>query len=128
MPVISIAVSSQNRLNVTAHAGKCRRFWIYRVENGSVTGKDLLELDRAQTFHEADPSLPHPLYGVDVLITGGMGGGLSRTLSKHEVMTLVTTEANPDTAISLYLKDLLPEVKVRPDCCGGGPHVMMGRD
>ena len=41
---MKIAVTSQNRRTITEHAGKCRKFWVYDIEQGQVTGKTLLEL------------------------------------------------------------------------------------
>jgi hypothetical protein len=30
---MKIAVTSQNRKTITSHAGKCRKFWVYEVED-----------------------------------------------------------------------------------------------
>ena len=40
--IMQIAVTSQNRKTITEHAGKCRKFWIYDVEKGVLTGKRLV--------------------------------------------------------------------------------------
>jgi len=57
---MKIAVTSQNRKLVTKHAGRCRRFWVYRVEEGQVADKSLLELSKEQSFHDSEPDAPHP--------------------------------------------------------------------
>jgi predicted Fe-Mo cluster-binding NifX family protein len=41
---MKIAVSSQNQTAVTAHLGRCQKFWIYDVDNATVQTKELLQL------------------------------------------------------------------------------------
>ena len=105
---MKVAVASQNRKIVTGHAGKCRKFWIYDIEAKSVKDKQLLELPREQSFHEFRGAKPHPLTGVRVLITGGMGEGLARQLASMGIEGLVTTETDPDHAVAAYLQGSLP--------------------
>ena len=105
---MKVAVASQNRKIVTGHAGKCRKFWIYDIEAKSVKDKQLLELPREQSFHEFRGAKPHPLTGVRVLITGGMGEGLARQLASMGIEGLVTTETDPDRAVAAYLAGTLP--------------------
>ena len=94
---MKIAVTSQNRRAVTEHAGRCRNFWLFTIENNAVVDKQLLELPKEQSFHESSD-------GIDMLITGGMGSGMLRRLARKNIKGLVTKESDPDTAVSLYLK------------------------
>ncbi len=123
---MKIAVASQNRKEVTGHAGKCRKFWIYDIEASAVKGKTLLELPREQSFHDHHGPEPHPLKGVQVLITGGMGEGLSRRLAGMGIEGLVTTETDPERAVEAYLQGTLPlgqpEVHSEPDHSDGHDH------
>lgn len=105
---MKIAVASQNRKSVTGHTGKCRKFWIYEVAARKITGKTLLELPREQTLHEHHDAESHPLAGVQVLITGGMGEGLARRLAGMGIEGLVTTESRPEQAVEAYLAGTLP--------------------
>jgi len=105
---MKIAVASQNRREVTGHTGRCRKFWVYRIEQARVRDRALLELPREQAFHESAPHQPHPLDGVDVLISGGMGTGLMRRLAARGIEGLVTSETDPDTAVASYLAGRLP--------------------
>ncbi len=41
---MKIAVASQDKSNVTSHAGRCQKFWVYEVDSRQVLGKELLEL------------------------------------------------------------------------------------
>ena len=100
---MKIAVTSQNRKNVTEHAGRCRKFWIFNIENNNVVDKQLLELTKEQSFHDSSTHEPHPLDHIDVLIAGGMGHGLVTRLEKRGIASVVTKEDDPDTAVSLYL-------------------------
>lgn len=101
---MKIAVTSQNRRAVTEHAGRCRKFWIFTVQDNAIADKQLLELPREQSFHESSVHDPHPLDDIDVLITAGMGSGMVRRLARKNIKGLVTTESDPETAVSLYLK------------------------
>lgn len=100
---MKIAVTSQNRRDITEHAGRCRKFWIYDIENAQTRGKELLELPVAQSFHESSPHEPHPLDEVTVLISGGMGQGMLRRLAAKGIVGIVTEEKEPDAAVAAYL-------------------------
>lgn len=116
---MKIAVTSQNRRTVTEHAGKCRKFWVYDIEEGQVTGRTLLELPIEQSFHESSPHEPHPLDAVQVLITGGMGPGLQRRLTAKGITALMTSETDPDQVVAAYLQGTL---EVGAGSCDHGTH------
>ena len=97
-----IAVASQNRVTVTSHAGRCRRFWIYDVQDGAIIRRVLIELEREETLH-ASHDAPHPIYRTDVLITGGLGAGLVNRLARHGVTAVATSEEDPDRAVRKFL-------------------------
>ena len=101
--VYQIAVSSQNRKTVTEHAGKCRKFWIFDIQHGQVTAKNLLELPIEETLHSATAGQPHPLDEVSVLITAGMGGGLQQRLKQRGILGVVTAQTNLDLAVADFL-------------------------
>ena len=119
---MKIAVASQNRHSVTEHAGKCRKFWIYDVDDiagSEVQGKRLLELPKAQSFHASPRTEPHALDTVDVLISGGMGRGLERRLRERGIEAIVTHETDPDVATKAYLDGTLVRL---PAGCETHPH------
>lgn len=105
---MKIAVTSQNRRDVTEHAGRCRRFWVFEVDGLRVTDRRLLELPKEASFHEAGSGAAHPLDGVDVLISGGMGEGLRQRLARRGIEALVTTETHPEQAVRAWLAGGLP--------------------
>ncbi|MDD5404613.1 MAG: NifB/NifX family molybdenum-iron cluster-binding protein [Sulfuricella sp.] len=104
---MKIAVTSQNRKTITGHAGKCRKFWIYDIEDKKIVNKTLLELALEQSFHESHAAGPHPLDGTSVLISGGAGQGLIRRLNTMGIQGLVTQETDPDAAVAAYLDGTL---------------------
>jgi len=119
---MKIAVTSQNRREVTEHAGRCRKFWIYTVEDKHVSGKELLELPKEQSFHESDPHTPHPLDEVDVLISRSMGQGMIRRLSSKNILGVITDESSPDAAVTAYLEGRLHTQPPGEGCHHGHGH------
>ena len=115
-----IAVCSQNRKTVTEHAGKCRKFWVYNIEQGRVIGRSLLELTIEQSFHEAKEGQAHPLDEVDVLITGSIGGGLQQRLRQRGIIGVVTSETDLDQAVASFLAgDMAPAAQMSAECAHG---------
>jgi predicted Fe-Mo cluster-binding NifX family protein len=110
--IMQIAVTSQNRKTITEHAGKCRKFWIYDVEKGVVTGKRLVELSIEQSLHASAGQLAEPLAGINTLITRGMGPGLYERLMQSGILPVVTMEEDPDAAVSAMLSNRLPRLPV----------------
>lgn len=104
---MKIAVTSQNRKTITGHAGKCRKFWIYEIVDKKIVNKTLLELALEQSFHESHTAGPHPLDGINVLISGGAGKGLIRRLNNMGIQGLVTAETDPDSAVATFLNGTL---------------------
>jgi predicted Fe-Mo cluster-binding NifX family protein len=111
---MKIAVTSQNRRDITEHAGRCRNFWVFEVDGLRVVDRSLLELPKESSFHDAAPQAPHPLDGVDVLIAGGMGHGLKARLARRGIEALVTTETQPERAVQAWLTGRLPTGEPRP--------------
>ncbi len=100
---MKIAITSQNRRKVTAHAGRCRRFWLFDVENGQLCGRELLELDKTETLHAVGPAIPRALQSVDVLISSGMCENLLTRLNRHGIEALTTQAEDPDEALRSFL-------------------------
>jgi predicted Fe-Mo cluster-binding NifX family protein len=111
---MKIAVASQNRKEITGHTGRCRKFWIYTIENGAVVTKEMLELPKQQSFHELSPWEPSPLDNVQVLIAGDMGTGLARRLKQKSIQALITKESNPDQAVEDFLNGTLKTEPFEP--------------
>ena len=104
---MSIAVASQDKRHITGHAGRCRKFLIYKVDNAQILSKDLLEFPEELSFHQSSPNDPHPLDEMAVLINGGMGQGLARRLANKGIMSVITTRKDPDSAVMDFLNGSL---------------------
>ena len=113
---MQIAITSQNRRTITEHAGKCRKFWLYDIQLDQITSKRLVELPIDQSFHGTHHGLPEALSGINVLISGGMGGHLFQRLIRLGVQPLVACEENPDKAVADYLDGCLLTRSVAPAC------------
>ncbi|MBL6987451.1 MAG: nitrogen fixation protein [Methylobacter sp.] len=111
---MKIAVASQNRKAITGHTGRCRKFWIYQIENDAIAAKELLELPKEQSFHDSSPWEPSPLDNVQVLIAGDMGTGLARRLQQRNIQALITRETDPDQAVKSFLNGSLKTEAFEP--------------
>lgn len=110
--MMQIAVTSQNRRTISAHAGKCRHFWIYQVEEGALQSRKPLEISQQATFHANRDVFPDALANINVLITAGLGNSLYLRLRQRGILPIVTGESDPDQAISAYLNNELTPLSV----------------
>ncbi len=117
-----IALTCQNRREITEHAGQCRNFLVYNVAGTEISPPRLLELPREGSLHNLPPGAPHALDGVDLLISASMGDGLRNKLAQRGVRTLLTTERNPLHAVQRYLQGALPDEAVPHDHGHGDDH------
>ena len=98
---MKVAVTSQNFRTVTGHAGKARRFLVFEAEGGDVREVERLDLPKETSFHELPGDAPHPIDGVDVLVTGGCGQGFVARLARRGIRVVATGETDPATAVRL---------------------------
>jgi len=97
----------QNKKSVTEHTRRCQKFWIYEINEQEITKKSLLELPKEQSLHNSSPDESHPLNGVQVLISGGMGRGLVRRLASYGIEGIITQETDREKALAAYLDGTL---------------------
>jgi predicted Fe-Mo cluster-binding NifX family protein len=101
-----VAITSQNFRTVTSHAGRARRFLLVDTGLQSVEARRL-DLDPEFAMHGFDDAAPHPLDGVDVLITGSAGEGLTRRLARRGIRVVCTAETEPTRAVEDFLNGCL---------------------
>lgn len=119
---MQIAVSSQNFRQVTGHAGHARRFLVFKVDEGkSIQLVDRLDLPKELAIHGFDDRQAHPLYDVDVLITGGAGEGFKRRLAMRGVQVVATAETDPEVAVRDFLTGVVKAPEAH-DHDGHGVH------
>ncbi len=107
-----IAVTAQNRKTISGHAGACRNFYIYTVDDLGQFSKELLELTKDETlkytFHEDTSAHPqNKIFEMDVLLTKGIGLGGVHRLANHNVDARIIQETDPDVAVKKYLDNSL---------------------
>lgn len=116
-----IALASQNRQSLTAHAGKCRHFFIVDTTQGYSPRS--LELETGQMLSVWSGEGEHPLLGVEAVIAASMGEGVAKKLAARGVKGIATSERGLERAVALLAEGRLPQLALRPPsgkgiCCG----------
>lgn len=98
--MMRIAVAGEGK-NVTEHFGHCVNFLIYNVENGKISNEESIP----NPGHKPG-FLPNFLAdrGVNVIISGGMGGGAVDIFNERNVEVVVGASGDAKTAVENYLK------------------------
>lgn len=103
-----IAITSQNFREITGHAGRARRFLVFDIDAAAVVSEiNRLDLPKELAMHGFDDRNPHPLDGMDVLITGGAGDGFMQRLARRGIRVVATSELDPETAVHAFLAGCL---------------------
>lgn len=97
-----IVITSQNRRNIPPPAGKCRKFQKYELKDKGIIDKQLIEVEKEDTFSQSGLVLDKVL-PMDMLITAGMGERLRGKLRNIGVHVIVTEEIDPDNFINSLL-------------------------
>lgn len=95
-----IAVTYENG-NVFQHFGHTEEFKVYEVEDGKVTGTEIVGSNGSG--HGALASLLDDK-GIDVLICGGIGGGAQAALTEKGIELCAGAEGDADEAVKAYLR------------------------
>ena len=109
---IKVAVTAQNRKTISSHAGVCRNYFIYTINDDNTYEKELLELAKNETlrytFHDDKSENPqNKIFNMDVILTGGIGLGAVNRLAAKKVTALIIKETEPDIAIEKFLNKTL---------------------
>ncbi len=98
--MLKIAVASEGE-QVTAHFGHCRNFNLYEADGSRITGAESV----ANPGHRPGflPNFLHGL-GVDVIISGGMGGAAVDLFNEHGIEVVVGAAGDSKTAAEAYLR------------------------
>ncbi len=97
---MKIAVASEQNM-VTQHFGHCEGFIIYDVEDNKIIGSKTIP----NPGHKPG-FLPNYLndLGVNVIISGGMGGGAIDIFNEKNIEVIVGAAGKADDAADMYLK------------------------
>lgn len=96
---MKLAIAAEEK-NVTEHFGHCEGFIIFNVENGKITGSQTI-----QNPGHRPGFLPNFLndMGVNVIISGGMGGGAIEIFQEKGIEVIVGASGDAQTAAEQYL-------------------------
>ena len=113
--MMRIAIAGEGK-NVTEHFGHCVNFLIYDVEDGKITKEESVP----NPGHKPG-FLPNFLAdrGVNVIISGGMGGGAVEIFNERNVEVVVGASGDAKTAALNYLKG---ELKTTGSVCHEHQH------
>ncbi len=100
---MKIAVASEAG-RIAEHFGHCQGFTIYDVQGGKIAGSRFVE----NPGHRPG-FLPVFLYeqGVNVIISGGMGGGAIQIFNEKNIEVIVGASGDPASAVQAYLEGTL---------------------
>ncbi len=121
---MKVAVVSEDFDTLSGKAGKATRFLLYEAERDKQPRLEMkYELPQdVPTFHELhlDDETPHPLDGV-VLLASDAGEGFRERMQRRAITVVLTSERDPERAITMMLDGTLPEVEPTPhqegSCC-----------
>jgi len=116
-----VAISSQNKKTVFEHAGKCRNFLVYHLVDNTIKEKKILEISNEETLHNYFQSINNeinnPLWGINMLLTGGIGDGAIRKLQEIGIQTHIIDEKDPDLVMEKLLNGTLAARKTSNCSC-----------
>jgi predicted Fe-Mo cluster-binding NifX family protein len=97
---MKIAISSENGVSVSGHAGQARRWLVYQAEPGQGPGPpQCIELARDQVFHHFAGGKPHPLDGVNVIVATSAGDCFLRRMRRLDVEVVLTSQEHIALAV-----------------------------
>jgi predicted Fe-Mo cluster-binding NifX family protein len=101
--MIKIAVASENEM-VSEHFGHCANFNIFEVEDNQIVKSESIP----SPGHKPG-FLPNFLndMGVNVIISGGMGGGAIEIFNEKGIEVIVGASGNAKAAVEAYLQGSL---------------------
>lgn len=102
---MNYVVTSQNKRDITAHPGKCRKFWRYETDGDKVIEKTLIEVEKENTFSQSGTVI-EKLLPLDVMITREMGDGLRQKLMNRGVFVYQVDDPDmtPDAVVEQFIQ------------------------
>ncbi|WP_130536995.1 NifB/NifX family molybdenum-iron cluster-binding protein [Thiomicrorhabdus indica] len=101
---MKIAVTSANGKTICGHAGKCPGYLIYEINKNQTIRQTHIKLSRDQLLREFSYPISgypdHPLAGINVFITQGLGDGLQARLESDNIKVIETKDIDPLLAVN----------------------------
>jgi len=105
---MKIALTSPNGKTISEHAGKCPGYLIYELDGINIVSKVHVKLSKEQVFRNfsgpLSKQLDHPLKGIQIFITKGLGDGLYQRLSLDGIKVYKVEETDPEGAVASILE------------------------
>ena len=113
--MMKIAVASEKE-NVTGHFGHCENFNIFDTEDGKI-----VKMESVPNPGHKPGFLPNFLgdLGVEVIISGGMGGGAVDIFNERNIEVILGATGNAEEAVKKYLAG---ELKSTGSICHNHEH------
>ena len=99
------ATYSKEDGNIFQHFGRTEWFKIYTIENGSITGSEVVSSAETGGHSALAPFLAEK--GVETLICGGLGGGARMALAAAGITVLPGVVGSADTAAEAFAENRL---------------------
>ncbi len=111
---MKIAIATKDFAEVSGHAGQTRQWLLYDLTQHHASrllpAPSRIDLSKDQVLHVFADDGPHPLDGVDVVVTASAGDGFIRHMRKRGADVLLTGETDPAVAITRILAgEALPD-------------------
>jgi predicted Fe-Mo cluster-binding NifX family protein len=119
-----VALASQNRRTLTAHAGKCTHFFVFDLTQPELAPESVA-LSPIQSLANWAGESPHPLEGINSLIAASVGCGVAHKLARHGIHAFATSERDLEKVIAAFIDGSLPvealrteaDARSRPGAC-----------
>ena len=108
-----VALSSNKTGKIVGHAGKCKRFLIYDIEQDGQYTKSEIELTEEQQLHnllhsESSEIGDNPILNTNILLTQSIGqGAINNLAAKFNIAAYIIKEDDPDEAIEKLVQGRL---------------------
>lgn len=103
---MKIAVTTDGD-QIFQHFGKCQTFTVFTVENGKITGKELI--DASENGHAALTGFLNGM-GVDTVICGGIGEGARNMLASAGINLISGIDGAVEDAVGNYISGTLTDL------------------
>ncbi|MDO6386742.1 MULTISPECIES: NifB/NifX family molybdenum-iron cluster-binding protein [Uliginosibacterium] len=105
---MKIAIPTKDFRTVCGHAGQARRWLLYTLPapvglTQTLPAAEEIELPKEMAIHHFNDQGPHPLDGVDLILSFSAGDGFFRRMEQRGTRVLLTGEPDPVIAIRNFL-------------------------
>ena len=116
---MKIAHPTEDGTTIFGHFGKTPAFKVYTVEDGKIVDEQLVK----SPGHVCGAIGQYmALWGVEVVIAGGMGGGPLSSLAENKVDVYLGVTGDGRTAVESYLNGTLESGNAVCNCDHDHPH------